>query len=132
MSMNDPVADMLTRIRNGVQAKHDDVAIPFSKFKEAIANLLNKEGFVSGVEVKGDGAKKAIIITLKYTAEREPVFVDLQRASKMGRRVYQSSKKIIPLRQGAGISIISTPKGLMKDVDAKTAGVGGEVVCTIW
>jgi small subunit ribosomal protein S8 len=132
MALNDPIADMLTRVRNAAHAKHETVGIPYSKIKEAIANVLCSEGFIRNVEVIGEGKRKAIVITLKYTEGGRPVFTSLERTSKLGRRVYTAASDIRPNRQGVGVAILTTSKGIMKDVDAKRHGVGGEVICTIW
>jgi small subunit ribosomal protein S8 len=132
MSFNDPIADMLTRIRNGVNAKHEAVSIPYSKLKESVAAIMYKEGFLRSVIVAGEGIQKAVVIGLKYMPDGGPVFRDMQRVSKLGRRVYLRSKEIKPNRQGVGVAILSTSKGVMKDMDARKQGVGGEVLCTIW
>ena len=132
MSFNDPIADMLTRIRNGVNAKHEEIAIPYSKLKESLAAIMCKEGFVKSVVVVGEGIQKAVVVGLKYMPDGRPAFNDMQRVSKLGRRVYLRSKEIKPNRQGVGVSILSTSKGVMKDMDARKQGVGGEVLCSIW
>lgn len=132
MVANDSIADMLTRIRNAANAKHDQVSIPYSRLKEALANIMRNEGFIGDVEVVGQGPKKVIVVGIKYTSAGEPVFNDLRRTSRLGRRVYVTAKEIRPSRQGVGVAILSTSKGVMKDVDAKRQGVGGEVLCTIW
>lgn len=132
MVANDSIADMLTRIRNAANAKYDQVSIPYSRVKDAVANILRAEGFVGDVEVVGQGTKKVIIIGIKYTSSGQPVFNDMQKTSRLGRRVYVTAKEIRPSRQGMGVAILSTSKGIMKDVDAKRQGVGGEVLCTVW
>ena len=117
MSMSDPIADMLTRIRNGNIAKHDTVDVPSSKMKKAIADILTKEGYVKGYEVIEDGIKSTLRISLKYGADKnEKVITGLKRISK----------------PGLGIAIISTSHGLMTDKEARKAGVGGEVVAFVW
>ncbi len=132
MSFNDPMADMLTRIRNGVNAKHKEVEIPYSKLKESVAAIIRKEGFIKSVMVTGEGIEKAVVVGLKYMPDGTPVFREMKRVSKLGRRVYLKSKEIKPNRQGVGVSILSTSKGVMKDMDARKQGVGGEVLCSIW
>ena len=132
MSFNDPIADMLTRIRNAAHARHDKVTIPHSGIKEALARILVSEGFLRSVDVGGEGIRKSIIIDLKYLPTGEPVFRNITRASKLGRRLYTSASDIRPNRQGIGVAILTTSKGVMKDVDAKRQGIGGEVLCTAW
>lgn len=132
MPVNDPIADMLVRIRNAANAKVDTVAIPHSHLKEAIAHILKSEGFVGEVDVVGEGIRKNLVVEIKYTEERRPVFRELKRTSKLGRRCYIGVRDIRPSRQGIGVAILSTSKGVMKDVDAKRQGVGGEVLCTVW
>lgn len=132
MPVNDPIADMLVRIRNAANAKFDTVAVPYSKLKEAIALIMVGEGFLKHVEVVGEGLKKEIVIDLKYRQDRKPVFTELRRISRLGRRIYRGAAEIRPNRQGVGVAILSTSKGVLKDVDAKHQGVGGEVLCTIW
>jgi len=132
MPVNDPIADMLTRIRNAVHAKHVNVLVPHSGIKEALARVLAAEGFVREVEVAGEGVRKSIVITLKYMPSGEPVFRSLERTSKLGRRCYIGASDIRPNRQGVGTAILTTSKGVMKDVDAKRLGLGGEILCTAW
>lgn len=130
--MTDPIADMLTRIRNGLHAKHEQVSIPASKMKESIAAILKNEGFIADAETIGEGKKRSLVIRLKYTASKKPVIVEMKRASKLGRRLYLAKDEIKSIRYGRGIAIISTSKGIMKDADAKKHGIGGELLCTIW
>lgn len=132
MPVNDPIADLLIRLRNAANAKHDRTTIPYSRLKEALMRILSGEGFVGGVEVVGEGARKSLVVDLKYTEERKAAFRELKRASRLGRRVYVGANEIRPNRQGIGVAILSTSKGVMKDVDAKRQGVGGEVLCTVW
>lgn len=132
MVANDSIADMLTRIRNGAKAGHVEVAMPYSKLKEEVARIMSKEGFVKGVDVVGEHKNKALVVELKYKPEGGPVFNSMQRKSKLSRRFYVSASDIHPNRQGVGVAILTTSKGVMKDVDAKKQGVGGEVLCTIW
>lgn len=132
MPVNDPIADMFVRIRNAANAGFPTVAIPHSKIKEALARILHAEGFVKGAEVIGEGLRKAIVVEMKYMEDGRPVFTEIKRTSKLGRRRYTSVKAIGPNRQGMGVAILSTSKGVMKDTDAKRQGVGGEILCTIW
>lgn len=132
MPINDPIADMLTRIRNAAHAGFDHASVPHSKINESIARILNTEGFFKGVEVVGEGIRKSIVIAMKYDESGAPTFSTLKRVSKLGRRQYTNAKDIKPSRQGMGVSILTTSKGIMKDTDAKRQGVGGEVLCTVW
>ncbi len=130
MSMSDPISDMLTRIRNAQMAEKASVAMPSSKLKVAIAQVLQDEGYVEGFKVVNDGAKATLEIGLKYYAGR-PVIETLQRVSRPGLRIYKGSKDIPKVMNGLGIAIVSTPKGLMTDRKARANGVGGEVLCIV-
>ena len=133
MSMSDPIADMLTRIRNGNTAKHDTVDVPSSKMKKAIADILIAEGYIKGYEVIEDGVKATIRITLKYGKDKtEKVITGLKRISKPGLRVFAGKEELPKVLGGLGTAIISTSKGLMTDKQARNAGVGGEVIAFIW
>ena len=133
MSMTDPIADMLTRIRNAIQAEHETVVIPSSKMKIEIARILKQEGFINGYTVEGDTAKdKIITIELKYGPDKEKVINGLKRISKPGLRVYAKGDNVPRVLNGLGIAIISTSKGLMSDRDARKAHLGGEVVAYVW
>ena len=133
MSMTDPIADMLTRIRNGLSAEHDTVAIPASKMKVEIARILKQEGYINGYTVEGDTAKeKTITVELKYGPEKEHVITGLKRISKPGLRVYAKGENVPRVLNGLGIAIISTSKGLMTDRDARKQNLGGEVVAYVW
>ena len=137
MSVTDPIADMLTRIRNGTMANHPMVAMPSSKLKVAIAKILKEEGFISSYEVV-DGATpahKVLRIRLKYVGERrerKPVITGLERVSRPGRRVYTGRQEIPWVLSGMGVAILSTPKGVMTGQRARQLGVGGEVICKVW
>jgi small subunit ribosomal protein S8 len=132
MSMTDPIADMLARVRNASTAFHDEVEIPASKIKESIARILEAEGYVEGVErVNGDGHPK-IKIRLRYTDERERVISGIRRISKPGRRVYRSATDLPRVLGGLGIAIISTSQGLMTDKQARRQKVGGEILAYVW
>jgi len=133
MSMSDPIADMLTRIRNANTAKHDTVDIPASKMKQAIADILLKEGYVKAVDVVEEGNFKTIKITLKYGADKnEKILTGLKRISKPGLRVYASKDELPKVLGGLGTAIISTNKGILTDKEARKENVGGEVLAFIW
>mgnify|MGYP000955028575 FL=1 len=133
MTMSDPIADMLTRIRNANIAKHDTVDIPASKMKQAIADILLNEGYIRGYEIIEDGAKATIRITLKYGKDKnEKVISGLKRISKPGLRVFAGKDELPRVLGGLGTAIISTSKGVLTDRDARKLGVGGEVIAFIW
>ena len=132
MSMTDPIADMLTRVRNASSAMHDEVEIPASKIKESIARILADEGFVTGFEVDTANGHPKIKIRLSYTEERERVISGIRRISKPGRRVYRGAQELPRVLGGLGIAIISTSQGLMTDKQARQAKVGGEVLAYVW
>ena len=133
MVVNDPVADMLTRIRNGQVARHDAVTVPASNMKKAIAKILLREGYVRAVDYIDDGRQGEIKITLKYlNGKQQPVIAGLRRISKPGLRVYARCDELPKVLGGLGIAIISTSKGLMTDKDARKNAVGGEVLAYIW
>jgi small subunit ribosomal protein S8 len=132
MSMTDPLADMLTRIRNASSAKHDKADIPASRLKEAIAKILKEEGYIKNYKVIVDERKHGTLrIFLKYDANRRGI-INLKRVSKPSRRVYVGRNEIPSVLKGLGISILSTPKGVLADKEARKANVGGEVLCYIW
>ena len=130
--INDPIADMLTRIRNGLIARHDAVTMPASNMKKAIAKILLDEGYIKSVDYVDDGLQGQIKIVLKYAQGRESVIKGLKRISKPGLRVYARSSEIPKVLGGLGIAIVSTSKGVMTDKEARNAGVGGEVLAYIW
>jgi len=133
MTMTDPIADMLTRIRNANAAKHDTVDIPASKMKIAIADILLKEGYIKRYDVVADGNFKKIRVTLKYGADKnEKVISGLKRISKPGLRVYANTADIPKVLGGLGIAIISTSNGVITDKEARKQSVGGEVLCFVW
>ncbi|MFO7166611.1 MAG: 30S ribosomal protein S8 [Chloroflexota bacterium] len=132
MSVNDPIADMLTRIRNACMARHATVAIPASKMKLAIARILKSEGFIRDYEVQKGEPCDTIVLHLKYTPDRRPVITGLKRVSKPGLRVYTGRADIPRVRGGLGLSILSTPKGVMAGHEAWQQHVGGEVLCYVW
>ncbi len=130
--MTDPITDMLNRIRNASAVSKETVSIPFSKLKYQMAEILHQKGFVSKVEKKGRSINKTIEVKLKYDKENNPVILGLKRISKPGQRIYVGSKDIKKVRGGYGIAIISTPKGLMTERDARKNKLGGEILCEIW
>lgn len=137
MSMTDPIADMLTRVRNGLAAGHQTVSMPSSKLKVAIAQILQSEGFIDGFEAvkPDDGPQPVLRIQLKYVGQRRnrrPVITGIQRVSKPGRRVYVGKSDIPWVRSGVGVAILTTPKGVMTGVKAREMGIGGEVLCKVW
>ncbi len=129
MSLQDPVSDMLTRIRNAQKARKVNVAMPSSKQKEAIAEVLKNEGYISGYSVEGD-AKKTLTIELKYF-QGEPVIEEIKRVSRPGLRIFKSKDELPSVNGGLGIAIISTSKGVMTEKQARASGNGGEVICTV-
>ena len=131
MNMTDPVADLLTRIRNAIMARHTRVLIPASKMKVAIARILQEEGYIAGYDLVRDNPQGTIRITLKYVDKR-PVLQQLKRVSKPGLRVYTRRDAIPRVRGGLGIAIISTPQGIMTGRKAYQLGLGGEVICYVW
>ena len=133
MTMSDPIADMLTRIRNTNTAKHDTVDVPASKMKIAIANILLDEGYIAKYDLVEDGHFQTIHITLKYGVDKnEKVISGLKRISKPGLRVYASTENIPQVLGGLGTAILSTNKGVVTDKEARKLGVGGEVLCFVW
>ena len=128
----DPIADMLTRIRNANLVSHPSVEVPASKLKVQLAKLLKEEGFIADYEVKEEGKFKTIVITLKYEANGKPVITKLQRVSKPGLRHYSKAKNLEKVLGGMGIAVVSTPKGLLTDRKARKENVGGEVLCYVY
>lgn len=132
MYVNDPIADLLTRVRNAIQAKHDVVEIPASKEKVEIARILKEEGFIRDYLVSGEGIKKSITIVLKYGPNNERVISGLKRISKPGLRVYAKVNEVPRVLNGLGIAIITTSEGMLTDKQARQKHVGGEVLAYIW
>lgn len=130
--MTDPIADMLTRIRNGLQARHATVEMPASKIKAAIAEVLKDEGYIKGYSVVGEGTSRALKIELRYVNKNEPVLSGLKRVSKPGLRVYTPATEIPRVFGGLGVAIVSTSRGVMSGVQARKMRVGGEVLCHVW
>jgi small subunit ribosomal protein S8 len=131
MPVTDTVSDFLTRIRNAGQAKHKTTSVPASKLKVAIAKILKEQGYISDYEFIDDGLQGNIQVTLRYY-KREPAIKNMKKVSKPGRRIYAPADKIPRVKNGLGIAIISTSKGVMTDKQARIENVGGEVLCTIW
>ena len=133
MSMSDPIADMLTRIRNGNTAKHDTVDVPVSKIKKAIADILTNEGYIKGYELIEDGVKSTMRITLKYGKDKnEKVITGIKKISKPGLRVFAGKDELPKVLGGLGTAIISTSQGIMTDKEAREKGIGGEVIAFVW
>jgi small subunit ribosomal protein S8 len=135
MSMTDPIADFLTRMRNAAKAQHHDVTLPSSKLKQELARILKEQGYIEDYEVHAAGGERPgieLTVTLKYTAERKPVITGLERVSRPGQRTYVDHGHIPRIQGGMGTAIISTSQGLMTGHDARAAGVGGEVVARVW
>lgn len=131
MSMSDPIADMLTRIRNGSQAQKTNVQMPASRSKVAIAEVLKDEGFISGFSVDGEGVFRVLDVELKYF-QGDPVIEEINRISRPSCRIYASKDDLPSIKNGLGIALVSTSKGLLTDKSARQAGVGGEIICTVF
>jgi small subunit ribosomal protein S8 len=132
MAMTDPIADLLTRIRNGNQARKERVDAPWSRTKESLARVLVAEGFLRDYTVVGDGVRKQLRVVLKYDDQRRPVITGLKRVSRPSLRIYVGKQDIPAVRGGLGINVLSTPDGILVDRDAKRRGVGGEILCAVW
>jgi small subunit ribosomal protein S8 len=132
VTMSDPIADMLTRIRNAVSSKHDSVQMPSSKIKVAIAKVLKEEGFVRDFHVSPEGPRSMLKIVLSYTGRKEPVLSGIKRVSKPGLRVYVQKREIPRVLGGLGVAILSTPEGVMTGQLARQRSVGGEILCYVW
>ena len=130
--MTDTIADMLTRIRNALIAKHDTVDVPASQIKKAIAQILLEEGYIKGYELKANGIEKTIRIQLKYGKNKQRVIVGIRRVSRPGLRVYARKDEMPKVLNGLGTAVVSTSKGVMTDRDARKLGVGGEVLAYVW
>ncbi|HVP04419.1 MAG TPA: 30S ribosomal protein S8 [Dehalococcoidia bacterium] len=132
MAVTDPIADMLARIRNALVARHDYTEMPASRLKLAVAEVLKKEGYIKDFESRQDGAHSRIRLHLAYGGKREPMISGLDRISKPGLRVYTGAGEIPRVYGGLGIAILSTPQGVMTGKEARTRGVGGEILCYVW
>jgi len=132
MAVSDPIGDMLTRIRNAILVRHDTVLVPYSKIKLAITQILREEGFIKDYEVVKGKPHRVIKIYLKYDEKNQPFLIGAERVSKPGIRVYSQNKEIPRVYGGMGISILSTPKGVMTGQQAHRQGIGGEILCNVW
>ena len=132
MTVTDPIADMLTRMRNAIMVRHDSVLVPASKMKLAISKILKEEGFVNDYEVVRGKPHRTIKIYLKYRDKNQPVLSGLERVSKPGLRVYVQKKEVPRVYSGLGIAVLSTPKGLLTGQQAWRQGIGGELLCYVW
>ena len=132
MAMTDPIADMLTRIRNALQARHEQVDIPASKFKLEMARILKSEGFIKNYKVISTEQKDQLRVFLKFDSQKHPAILGIEKLSKSGRRMYVSVDEIPSVRGGLGVTILSTNKGLVTDKQAKEMKVGGELICKVW
>lgn len=130
--MTDPIADMLTRIRNGNSARHENVVVPASRMKKEIAKILLDEGFINGFSVEEDGKQGMMTVELKYGPNGEKVITGIKRISKPGLRVYVKAGEVPRVLGGLGIAIVSTSKGIMPDREARKNGIGGEILCYVW
>jgi small subunit ribosomal protein S8 len=130
--MTDPIADFLTRIRNGARARHGQVQIPWSRLTERIARVMHDEGFLGEIATEDEGYRKRLRITLRYNDQRASVITGVARVSKPSLRVYVGCEEIPMVRHGLGISILSTPMGVLVDRDARRQRVGGEILCSVW
>lgn len=130
MSMSDPIADMLTRVRNAQMAGHEQVVVPGSKLKKALLDVMTQEGYIQGYDVLDNGGKPELVIKLKYY-QGKPVIEEIKRVSRPGLRVYKKKDELPKVMGGLGIAIVSTSKGVMTDHQARKAGLGGEVICTV-
>ena len=132
MSVNDPIADFLTRIRNAGMARHETVVMPNSTMKAEMARILTEQGYVESYSERGDGAKKELVVELKYDPDGRRVIRGLRRMSRPGRRVYRKQANIPRVLDGLGVAILSTSRGILTDHEARRAGIGGEVLCFVY
>jgi len=132
MSMTDPIADLLTRVRNANQARKERVDVPWSRTKDAVVRVLIAEGFLRDCAVIGEGVKRQLRLVLKYDDQRRPVISGIQRVSRPSLRIYVGKETIPQVRGGLGINVLSTPQGILVDREARRRGVGGELLCAVW
>jgi len=132
MSVNDPISDMLTRIRNAGMARQTETTMPSTKILVAIAGILQQEGYIVGYEVVEQKPQNKIVIKLSYAADKSHVIREIKRVSKPGLRVYAGKDQLPRVRSGLGIAIVSTPQGVLTGYEARRRGIGGEVICTVW
>lgn len=132
MSVNDPIADFLTRVRNAGMAKHETVEMPHSKMKAEVARILKEQGYVNDYAERGAGAQRKLVVELKYGPDGERAIAGLRRMSRPGRRVYRKQASIPRVLDGLGVAILSTSRGILTDHEARRAGIGGEVLCFVY
>lgn len=130
--VTDPISDLLIRLQNGFRRHHDIVSVPASRLKREVLRVLQNEGFIQGVETAVEDGHPILKVQLRYVAEGQPMITGVQRVSKPGRRVYVGIKNIPRVRNGIGVAILSTSKGVMTDQESRRAGLGGEVLCSVW
>jgi len=130
--VTDPISDLLVRLQNGFRRHHDTVSVPASRLKREVLRVLQNEGFIQGVESTVEDGHPILKVQLRYVAEGQPMITGVQRVSKPGRRVYVGIKNIPRVRNGIGVAILSTSKGVMTDQESRRAGLGGEVLCSVW
>ncbi len=130
--VTDPISDLLVRLQNGFRRQHDIVSVPASRLKREVLRVLQNEGFIQGVETAVEDGHPILKVQLRYVAEGQPMITGMQRVSKPGRRVYVGIKNIPRVRNGIGVAILSTSKGVMTDQESRHAGLGGEVLCSVW
>ena len=130
--VTDPISDLLVRLRNGFRRHHDVVTIPASKLKHEVLRVLQAEGFIQGIETATENGHPVLQVTLRYVGEGQPMITSMQRVSKPGRRVYVGTREIPRVRNGIGMAILSTSKGIMTDQASRKANLGGEVLCAVW
>ncbi len=130
--VTDPISDLLVRLRNGFRRNHDVVMIPASKLKHEVLRVLQAEGFIQGIEAATEDGHPMLKVQLRYVGEGQPMITGMQRVSKPGRRVYVGTREIPRVRNGIGMAILSTSKGIMTDQSSRKAGLGGEVLCAVW
>lgn len=130
--MTDPIADMLTRIRNALLMKHEQVTVPYSRMKEAVLKIIAETGFIKGYEVLGESIRKQLVVQLKYAGDGKGVIANLKRVSKPSRRIFSAYEDLKPYRRGFGVQILSTSRGVLSDEEARRQKVGGEIIMEIW
>ncbi|MEK6764443.1 MAG: 30S ribosomal protein S8 [Nitrospira sp.] len=130
--VTDPISDLLVRLQNGLRRRHDTVSVPASRLKREILRILQHEGYIQGVQAEVEDGHPVLKVQLRYVVEGQPMVTGMQRVSKPGRRVYVGIKDIPRVKNGIGMAILSTSKGLMTDQDSRRAGLGGEVLCAVW
>jgi small subunit ribosomal protein S8 len=132
MAMTDPIADLLTRIRNGAHARKEQVDVPWSHLKERVVEVLVAEGYLKESSIVEQGLRKVIRVALRYDAQNRPVITGLKRVSRPSLRIYVGAKEIPTVRQGLGVNVLSTPAGILADREARKRNVGGEIICSVW